>query len=326
MEQITALYKIMLLLSAVVMLMGFILNLGKIGRHPSFVKMLLILAVVNIISIADYLLNLRPSASSDLSIPLVFMNSIILILNLIVANYIYKCFEDMNTKYEKQIINLFIFTFLSECMFIFIVFFFKSDTSFFNVENKGFPYIFGFISALMIWGTIIPGVKSINKILQKKSDTHLLFLLVLNMLNNIIGLYFYSLKFPTSEFSIFLNMIANLAFAYYFGYYLLSEYFKLKKTVIDPDLKQQGPTYSWQELRNHLSHWSETRSYLMHCYPAIVIEVEKYQLSDLEKVHLILKLLNVKAKEVAVALNISIRAVEMQRYRIGKKINKISDK
>lgn len=321
MEQITGLYKIMLLLSAVVMLMGFVLNLGKIGRHPSYIKMLLILAAVNIISIADYLLNFKPSPDSDLSIPLVFLNSIILILNLIIANFIYKCHHDLNVKYEKQIINLFIYSFLSECVLIFLVYFFKSDNSFFNIENDGFPYIFGFISLLMIFGTLVPGVKSIRKLILKIPEKRFLFLIVLNMFNNLIGLYFYSLKIPSKEIGIILNMFANLVFAYYFGYYLLSEYFSLKKIANVADSKPQGQTYSWLELKNHLSHWSETRSYLIQCYPEMVTEVEKYQLSDLEKIHLILKLLNVKAKEVAHVLNISVRAVEMQRYRIGKKIN-----
>lgn len=321
MEEISGLYKIMLLLSAVVMLMGFILNMGRIGKRPSYFKMLLLLAVVNIISISDYLLQLKPATGTGLAVPLVFLNSIILILNLIVSHFIYKCYSDADTKYDKQIINLFIFTFLAECFFIFLVFFFRSEAAFFDLSKKGFPFIFGFTVLLLVWGTLIPGVKALINLRKGKQEKHLLFLLALNMVNNFIGLFFYSLRYPTYEISLVLNMIANLAFAYYFGYYLLSEYFRLKKVFVTGARGPQ-PSYSWQELRAHLSHWSDARSYLMLRYPEIVEEVEKYSLSDLEKIHYMLKLLNVKAKEVATAFNITIRAVEMHRYRIKKKINK----
>jgi DNA-binding CsgD family transcriptional regulator len=320
MEQIGGLYRIMLLLSAVVMLLGLIMHLSRRGSKSSVMKMMLMMAGFNILSIAAFLLNFASGNRSDWQIAFVFIDSVILILNLIIARYVYQAYADQEKGYERQIISLFVVTVLSDCIFLFLVYFFRRANAFFSLEGEGFIIVFSFSGILLLWGTIIPAIRALRDLFRRDHRyNRLLLLIILNMLNNVIGLFFYTLKFPTPTASLVMNMLVNLVFAYYFGYYLLSEYFILKRSATETNAISQSASYSWDVLKTRLNHWSEARSYLITFYPDIIKEVDAYKLSDLEKIHLMLKRLKIKAKDVAQALNISIRAVEMQRYRIGKK-------
>lgn len=321
MELITSLYKIMLLLSAVVMLLGFLLNAGFNINKNAFSKMLIIMSLVNIISITIYLLNPKAVVTSDWSLAFVFVEVTILILNLVIAKYVLFAKISDDSKFEKLIISLFGVTFISDCILIFLIFFFNCQNNFFKIDSKGFLWIYIPLSILMIWGTIIPAIKSTLLIKNKKAgNTQLSILLLLNMLNNIVGFYLYIIQFPSKETSTILNMVANLGFAYYFGYYLLSEYFNSKKNILEPRNNGLKAIYTWGDFKTHIGSWNEARSYLLQCLPELAKEVDKYQLSDLEKIHLTLKKLNITSKEVADLLNISGRSVETQRYRINKKI------
>lgn len=321
MELITSLYKIMLLLSAVVILLGFSLNAVSNSNKNAFSKMLVIMALVNITSIFIYLLNLKAVMSPVWSSAIIFLDTIIIVLNLTIAQYVYLAKISDDTKFEKLIINLFGVTFISECILLFLIYFFNSQNNLFQIDNKGFLWIFIPLSLLMFWGTIIPAIRSFRFIKSKQSGlVQLCILLLLNMLNNVSGFYFYIIQFPSKEFSTTLNMIANLVFAYYFGYFLLSEYFKSKKKIPETHKGDLKVIYTWEIFKTHIGSWSEARSYLLQCLPDLVTYIEQYQLSDLEKIHLCLKKLKITSKEVADIMNVSSRSVETQRYRINKKI------
>lgn len=321
MELVLILYKIMLLFSAVVMLMGFLLNIKNRNNANYYDRALNILTIANIISITSFLININASPDSLLSIILTLTNATILILNLSLAYYVYKARDCNGSTYAKLILQMFLISFACIFIFILLVYFSKSETSFFSMDNKLFPITYGFVVLLSIWGSFIPGIKSILSISRKENQyLQINVLLILNMLNNGIGLFFLTLKFPSTDSSLIMNMLINLVFAYYLGYYLLSRYFSDKKRIMDLGLNIASTDFKWDELKTHLKNWNETKSYLSHCNPALAEEAEKYPLSDLEKIHYCLKSLRITSKDVAEAMNISSRSVEMQRYRINKKI------
>jgi DNA-binding CsgD family transcriptional regulator len=311
----------MLLLSAVVLLLGFSLNLGFNVNKTPLSKMLLIMSLANIISISIYLVNMKGGISSEQRMVHVFFDTTILLLNLIIARYVYMAKISDDSKLEKLIVNLFGVTFISDCILIFLIYFFKHENNIFEIDNNGFFWIYIPLSILMIWGTIIPSIRLIRFIKNKQSGfIQLTILLLLNMLNNVVGFYFYIIQFPSKETGTILNMISNLGFAYYFGYFLLSEYFKSKKKTSNLNKEDVKVIYTWTIFKTHIGSWNEARSYLLQYLPELVTDIEQYQLSDLEKIHLCLKKLKITSKEVADIMNISTRSVETQRYRINKKI------
>lgn len=325
MDIIKDLYRVLILFSAGVILLGFVLNLRLGKKITSSMKMLLILAVVNLASMFVFLLNLKSSSNSDINIAFVFIDSIILILNLIIGRYVHVLHTNLTSRFDYQIKHLFLFSFVSECLFLMLIFIFRAESDFFDTSNKGFPYIFTFLLILLIWGSVIPGIKSLITMLrQQKSDKRTHFLLVLNMLNNTIGIAFFALQFPSENTGFLTNMIINIIFAYYYGYYMISSYFEQKKTKTEDVVNINSNIYNWADLKKHLNHWSETKAYLNQFDNDLIDKVDNCPLSDLEKIHYTLKQLNIKSKDIAETMNISSRAVEMQRYRISKKINKES--
>lgn len=323
MDIIKDLYRVLILFSAGVILLGLILNLRLGKRISSSMKMLLILAVVNLASMAVFIFNIKSSSNSDLNIALVFIDSVVLILNLIIGRYVYQLHIMPTARFENQIKHLFLFSFVAECIFLILIFAFRAEANFFDTSQQGFLYIFLFILALLIWGSVIPGIRSlISMVRRQQGDKRIYILLVLNMLNNTIGLLFFALKFPNENAGLFTNMLINIIFAYYYGYYMISSYFELKKSGTENPIKASGEIYNWADLKKRLNHWSETKAYLNQFNPDLINKVDHCQLSDLEKTHYTLKLLNIKSKDIAEAMNISTRAVDMQRYRISKKINK----
>jgi hypothetical protein len=316
------LYRVLILFSAGVILLGFILNLRLGKKITSSMKMLLILAVVNLASMFTFLLDLKSSSNSDINITLVFIDSVILILNLIIGRYVHELHTKVTSRFDYQIKHLFLFSFVAECVFLILIFTFRAEANFFDKSNSGFPYILLFILTLLVWGSVMPGIKSFISIVRpQKGDKRTHLLLVLNMLNNTIGVLFFALKFPSEDVGLFTNMLINIIFAYYYGYYMISSYFEQKKTRTDDTTKTSHDIYNWTDLKKHLNHWSETKAYLNQFDPDLIEKVDNCPLSDLEKIHYTLRLLNIKSKDIAETMNISSRAVEMQRYRINKKVS-----
>lgn len=315
------LYTVLILFSAGVILLGMILNL-RIGRQISAaMKMLLILAVVNLSSMAVFLFHAKPVPGESLSVAYVFLDSVILLLNLIIGRYVFVLYTNEKARFDAQIKHLFLVSFLAECIFLIMIFGFRVETDFLNLKSEAFPFIYSFLLLLVVWGTVIPGIRSCGNLLKRNgSDIRLYILLVLNMLNNIVGLVFFSLRFPDENSALVANMLINLIFAYYYGYYMISSYFESVKDGAKNFGSQSSVIYNWPDLKTHLSHWSETKAYLNQFDPELIARVDACTLSDLEKIHYTLRLLNIKSKDIADAMHISTRAVEMQRYRINKKI------
>lgn len=316
------LYQVLILFSAGVILLGMILNL-RIGRQISAaMKMLLILAVVNLGSMAMFLFHAKPDPGEDASVVYIFLDSVILLLNLIIGRYVYVLHTNEKSRFESQIKNLFLVSFAAECIFLILIFGFGAEEEILALNNNAFPYIYSFLLLLMLWGSVIPGIRSLIPLFKKQQgDVRLYVLLVLNMLNNIVGLVLFSLRFPGENQALVANMLVNLLFAYYYGYYMISSYFESVKTGGNRNRSESSGIYNWPDLKTHLSHWSETKAYLNQFNPDLISRVDLYPLSDLEKIHCTLRLLNIKSKDIADAMHITTRAVEMQRYRINKKIS-----
>ena len=175
---------------------------------------------------------------------------------------------------------------------------------------------------LMVFGTILPTIRAyLLYRLNKNETSRLLIILSLNLINNLVGFYLLIAQTTSNEIGIFLNLITNLSFSYYLGYELLREYFIRNKISSFTNLNEITQVYSWDEFKKHLGNWNEVKSYLMKHRPETLIDVEHYQLTDLEKIHLCLKKLKVSSKDAAEVLNVSIRTIETQRYRIGRKIS-----
>lgn len=315
------LYQVLILFSAGVILLGMILNL-RIGRRISAdMKMLLILAVVNLSSMTVFLFHAKPVPGESFSVAYVFLDSLILLLNLIIGRYVFVLFTNEKNRFDAQIKHLFLLSFLAECIFLILIFGFRAESDFLNMQSDAFLYIYSFLLLLLLYGTIIPGVRSCVQLLKRNgSDRRLYVLLVLNMFNNIVGLVFFTLRFPDENSALVANMLINLIFAYYYGYYMISSYFESVKAGEKSSGPQSSGIYNWPDLKTHLSHWSETKAYLNQFDPDLISRVDACSLSDLEKIHYTLRLLNIKSKDIADAMHISTRAVEMQRYRINKKI------
>ncbi len=321
MDVLENLYQVLILFSAGIILLGMILNL-RIGRQISAaMKMLLILAVVNLGSMANFLLQAKPEPGENYSVLYVFLDSVILLLNLIIGRYVLALHTNAIISFEKQIKHLFLVSFVAECIFLFLIFGFRAENGFLNTEGEAFFYIFSFLLFFLVWGTVIPGIRSTRHLLKRSiGDSRLYMLLVLNMLNNIVGLVFFSVRFPDENAALVANMLMNLLFAYYYGYYMISSYFEAVKYGSKGFGIGSTGIYNWPDLKSHLNHWSETKAYLNQFDPKLIARVDACPLSDLEKMHYTLRLLNIKSKDIAEAMHISTRAVEMQRYRINKKI------
>ena len=318
MEFIGDLYKVLILLSAGILLLGLILNITKASLLTLSLKIIIILAIVNVISIGLYVVS-DNNVEINHSDSMVLFESIILILNLIIGRFIYIAYTKNEISIEQIIKRIFLYTIISECIFLILIYTQKLQYNFYDTKNEGFFLGYGFLLILLIGGTVYPGVMSVASIIKEKKKSHRIeWLLILNMLNNIIGLLLYSIGFPNNEIALLLNMLINIVFSYYYGYLMLSYYFEKKK------LKSSNLDYnafSWEELKKHLHHWSEMKSYLQLFMPELLERIDNYPITDLEKIHLVLKELKIKPKEIATVLNVSTRAVEMQRYRINKKIS-----
>lgn len=279
--------------------------------------MVLIMAVVNLASMLFFLVSPLFERKDIIAI---FSESLIIVLNMIIGRYIYLLRYKTAKSFESRIKHLFLVGFVSVCVLLFVIFYFDAQNNFLIKDSEGFWPVYLLILLLMFWGTVIPGILSILKI--NKNDSYknrLNWLLVINMLNNLIGLLLYKLGVFDSDIGLLANMAINLVFAYYYGIFMLSYFFTTAR-ILPEHNKSNTSEYSWQQLSTHLHHWSETRLYLKEFEPEIVEQVDKLPLSDLEKIHLTLKRLNIKGKDVANALNVSLRAVDMQRYRINKKL------
>lgn len=320
MESILGLYRILIGVSAATLLLGLVLLSRSMLNQEIYKKQLYILGVVNLLSMLTFLFDINIGNAPGWKEAVILLETTILTTNMIMAFYVHKALMVHHASFPTQIKQLFFFTFVSICCYVTAFFIFGGEKGLLNVENGSFKLVFGLSSVLFLVGSFYPMLASLSPYI-KKNGTHkdVRLLLILNGLNNTIGLFFYLLKWPNREVAFMLNIVSNLVFAYYLSYYFLSVFFEMrKKKVLE---KEKGNTvYTWKELKTKLVYWEEMKDYLHPFYPDMIEDADEKELSNLEKTHFVLKRLNIKAKDVADALNVSIKAVEMSRYRIRKKL------
>ena len=321
MNWITYLYKLLLCLSASGLMIGFLVNILFNKNKSDFTKMLMFMAFVNFASISIYFLNLYIKLGENWNLFYIFLNATIVILNIIIGHFTFLAKGGKN-EFDKLILTLFGSTFIFDTVIIFLIAFFEAKNKILYTQNGGFWWFTTFFSLLMFFGTILPTIRAyLLYRLNKNETSRLLIILSLNLINNLVGFYLLIAQTTSNEIGIFLNLITNLSFSYYLGYELLREYFIRNKISSFTNLNEITQVYSWDEFKKHLGNWNEVKSYLMKHRPETLIDVEHYQLTDLEKIHLCLKKLKVSSKDAAEVLNVSIRTIETQRYRIGRKIS-----
>lgn len=72
--------------------------------------------------------------------------------------------------------------------------------------------------------------------------------------------------------------------------------------------------FSWNTLQGLLQPRNEVKSYVSKFEKYLINKCKELPLSDLEKTHYALKELRIKAKDIAVALNVTVRAVEINLF------------
>ncbi|GAA0875178.1 hypothetical protein GCM10009118_15860 [Wandonia haliotis] len=321
MDGFISLYKILTGVSAAALLMGLILLFRSFKDLENSKKHLYILAIVNLISMLAFLFRVKAGYNTQWHEVVVLFDSSILVFNLIMGYFVYSALRTKQSFY-KQIQYLFLSSFLAICILSFIYFLSGSTGQLLDNKSSSFLYVYPFTLILYLFGSLYPGIMAIFRINNSsKENKNILVLLILNGLNNSIGLLLFSNKLPTPKIAIALNIIFNLVFAYYMAYYFLSVYFVSSKKNEQNKEKNFSETFSWNELKKHLTYWGEVKIYLMNYFPELIQEVDALELTELEKIHLTLKRLNIKAKDIASTMNVSVKAIEMNRYRIRKKLN-----
>lgn len=320
MEFATGLYNVLILFSAGLILLGIILNMSSGRVISKTIVMVLILAIVNFFSMSLYLFS-QISLGLQAGIGKIFAESLIMVMNLIIGRFIFKQQQTSDSHFETNVKQLFFVTFVSEITLLVLIFYTGQKGHVFPPDLTFFSPVFLFSMLLMIYGSLVPGLGAAFKLINGNNEHRgVNILLLFNMFNNIVGLMLYSLRIPDAETSFVFNMIANLVFSYYYGFMMLSVFFEKRKNGGEQN-KSISNIYRWEDLKHHLHHWHETKSYIEVYNLELANKIETLPLTDLEKTHWMLKELNIKPKDVAVAMNVSIRAVEMQRYRINKKLH-----
>lgn len=321
MEQIIGLYRILIGVSATALIFGLALIYSRLGVLRNEQKLLSVLAVANVASMLMLLLGGKNLYGTTLHELALLLDTLILVLNLSVAFFIFNAIAHPNIPLARHSQRLFLTSFVAICLYFSFYYVFSGDRGILNRESAAFPWLYGLSLVIFAGGSLWPAWQSVRSMLVSGNEHgRLLLILVLNGLNNSAGLVFFLNEFPTPNTGVVLNIVANLVFAYYLAYYFLSEYFVVQRTETTDTPKQEATVFSWDALSDRLQYWDETRAYLLHHAPEVVAESERHALSDLEKIHYSLKQLNIRAKDIATAMNVSVRAVEMQRYRIKKKM------
>jgi len=325
-ETFLGLYRILIAVSAGVLILGLLLLFKKIKDLDNSKKHLYILAVVNVISMLTFLFNIKNEYNNAWKEVVIFLNSAILVLNLTIGYFVYQSWNTPKLLFSKQIMKLFLISFLSICFIVIMYYSTGSKGSILDKSNNSFIGIYSFSILLYGIGSFIPAARVLKKSFRNNIKIPLILLLILlNGLNNSAGLIFYTLEIPNKESGVMINIIFNLLFAYAIGYYFLLEYFEGRKQI-KVALSDSKISFSWESMRLHLNYWGELKNYLNVFYPDIINEVDLLPLSELEKTHLVLKKLNIKAKDIAGAMNVSVKAIEMNRYRINVKLKSLKDK
>lgn len=322
METFLGLYRILVAVSAAALLLGLVLIVKNVPQLEKSKKHLFILAIVNFVSMMSFLFNLEKGYETSWSEAIVFINALILLLNMTVGYFVYVAMVKPQESFAQQIKSLFLISFISICIYTITYYISNSHGSLLNQKNSSFTYIYGYSLLLYAFGSLYPAAKSgIDLLKSGVREKKIRFLLILNGITNTVGLIFFTLQIPNKEIAVILNIVFNLLFSYYIAYYFLSIFFESKKNNSHRNAIKSTEAFSWEELSKHLNYWEELKDYLQSYSPEVINEVSNLDLTSNEKIHLTLKKLDIKAKDIATAMNISVKAVEMNRYRIKKKLD-----
>ena len=320
------LYRVLIAVSAGALILGLLLLFKKLKDLDNSKKHLYILAVVNVISMLTFLFNFGNLYDSVWKEAVIFLDSAVLVLNLTMGYFVYQSWIKPELLFPKQIMKLFLVSFLSICLIVIMYYSTSGAGAILDKSNSAFIGIYGLSILLFFFGSLVPAARVLKSSFKDKVKIpQVLLLILLNGLNNTAGLIFFTLEIPNKQVGIIINIIFNLLFAYTIGYYFLSEYFEGKRQI-KAIQSNSTSSFSWESMRQHLTYWGELKDYLKIYYPDIIKEVDVLPLSELEKIHLVLKKLNIKAKDIADAMNVSVKAIEMNRYRINVKLKSLKDK
>ena len=320
METFLGLYRILVAVSAAALMLGLVLLFKTLKELNNSKKHLYILAVVNVVSMLTFLFNFNNGYTSGWKEVIIFLESVVLVLNLIMGYFVYQSWEKPSVPFSKQIMTLFLVCFLSVCVYVTTYYATNSTGPIFDKNNTAFISIYSLSLFLYLFGSLVPAIKVVKQVLIDKQPLKMILLIVvINGLNNTVGLIFFVGEIPNKQTGIVLNIFFNLLFAYTMAYFFLSEYFNRRKSTSNQQYARPS-AFSWDNMRSHLNYWGELKDYLNDYYPEIIDEVDPLPLTELEKTHLVLKKLNIKAKDIANAMNVSVKAIEMNRYRIKRKL------
>lgn len=320
METASNLYRALIGLSATALLIGLVFCIRKVRELCPHQVFLTLMGLVNLISMVFYLFNFEIPDAMGLKETMILCDSIILSLNLLLAYFTLKAAINASTPISILIKQLFFFTFISTCIYASSFSIFGGKLSLLLVKNDCFTINFTFSCLLFIFGSLYPAYSVIKDFFTNNIlDKNLKIIVILNGVNNFVGLFFLLFSLPSHKVAIMLNMVSNLVFSYFITFYFLSEFFKIKKE--EKENRIDGTQFTWNDLRKHLVYWHDLRVFLNDKYPELISKAETYNISDSEKIHYVLKILKIKTKDVANAMNVSVKAVEMSRYRLTKKLN-----
>lgn len=324
METVIGLYRILIGVSAATLLLGLILLTRGLSKLSNSKRQLYILGVVNLLSMLVFLFEVSINDEPGWKEVVIFLESAIITLNMLIAVFVYKALNNESFSFPEQMKRLFFVTFLSVCVYVSAFLIFGGTKGLLQRQNDSFYFIFSVTTILFLIGSFYPMIKSLLDYKNSNSkQKEFKLLLILNGTNNLVGLYFYLLSFPNKKIALLLNIVSNLLFSYYLSYYFLNVFFEYRNRI-QLEKEKGGNPYSWKVLKSKLAYWDEMKDYLEPIYPELIKEISKMELSDLEKTHYVLKRLNIKAKDVANGLNVSLKAVEMSRYRVSKKIKSMN--
>lgn len=318
MGELFSLYKILIGVSAAALVFGLALMSGKISRFSTAYKNLYLLGIANLGSMLFLIFDLSQFANQFKGAT-VFFESLILIVNLIIAAFVVRSILKPNERFASSAIQLFTVVFISLVLLLSTYYILKANTSIYQLEGE-VQYIFYVILAIvLLFGSLVPAILLIQYVLKTRTKKHIHFLVIFHVISNVVGMLVLNPWGKYNEGFIVLNILFSLGLAYYLAYYFLSLYFKTSDLNQNAE-KSRASTFAWDDLKNKLSYWEELKSYMNQYNPEIIQEVDSLDLTELEKIHLTLKRLNIKAKDIASAMNVSVKAIEMNRYRLKRKL------
>lgn len=111
METIVRLYWVLILFSAGILLLGISINLKHLSNISAEIRILLIMALVNLASM--FLFLFKPQEVENYTI-MAFFESLVIVLNLIIGYFVFRLRRNSSISFEKMVKNLFLIIIVRE--------------------------------------------------------------------------------------------------------------------------------------------------------------------------------------------------------------------